>query len=280
MGWTKRWIVVVCIFLGPLAWGGTRVVGGGVLLAGEHSEVVELLLGSNERCTATFITDEHVLTAAHCTTHFVPAHLPSPFQVRQNLGTEGMRLFQVETVKAANGAFSGCPHLRWPYIDRKSAEKCLDPSQDVAILRIQGTSSVWARLATERANIGDLVSMIGFGRNHLGDEWIKRIGWNRIQSHPENLGYVVGGPGCPIPGADPIESVTSSGDSGGPLFNALGEVIGVTSTLKVNNPSIPFEDYERLESSFADILNPSVYTFIDEALHSSFLERPPIAAWR
>lgn len=281
MGWGKQNLVFVFVLcFGSTAWSERLVVGGSPLPEGAHPEVVELLFGSSERCTATFITAEHVLTAAHCTTHFVPPDVPSPFQIRQSLSASEVRLFQVEDVKAARGAFSYCPHLEWPYLDRRAVEACLDPSQDVAILKIKGASKFLAELATSPGIVGDLVFLFGFGRNHLADEWIKRTGQNRIESRSAEDGYIIAGPGCPAPGATSLEAITSSGDSGGPLMNAAGQIIGVTSTLRIPNRLIPFEDNERLQASFADVLDPMVSAFISETTHASILERAPMAVMR
>jgi S1-C subfamily serine protease len=103
-----------------------------------------------------------------------------------------------------------------------------DPSTDLAVLRVKGlTSRALTPLTlgdSDRVQVGDSVVAIG---NPLGEDRSITAG---IVSALQRRIYAPNG--APIDHAIQTDAALNHGNSGGPLLNALGQVIGVNSQIQ------------------------------------------------
>ena len=102
-----------------------------------------------------------------------------------------------------------------------------DPSTDIAVLRVQSSSRGLAPLAfgnSDGVRVGDPVVAIGnpFGLRRTATAGIVSAVQERTITAPN---------GYPIDGVIQTDAQINSGNSGGPLLNAKGEVIGVNSQI-------------------------------------------------
>lgn len=167
-------------------------------------EVGLLEIGSS-LCTATLITPEWVLTAAHCVSG------ASPNQVK---------------FKVNGGTYNGC--LIFVHPNFKPFNILL--GYDIALVRLATpvTGVTPAAIQSSAPFVGQVVTIVGYGLGGTGDtggipgtQGIKRMGDVTIDQ------------------VDPLlvwwnfdtndESNTCSGDSGGPQFNTDGAIVSITS---------------------------------------------------
>ena len=102
-----------------------------------------------------------------------------------------------------------------------------DPSTDIAVLRVQSTSRGLAPLAfgnSDSVRVGDTVVAIGnpFGLRRTATAGIVSAVQDRTITAPN---------GYPIDHVIQTDAQINSGNSGGPLLSARGEVIGVNSQI-------------------------------------------------
>jgi len=102
-----------------------------------------------------------------------------------------------------------------------------DPSTDIAVLRVQSSSRGLAPLAfgnSDNIRVGDLVVAIGnpFGLRRTATAGIVSAVQERTITAPN---------GYPIDHVIQTDAQINSGNSGGPLLSARGEVIGVNSQI-------------------------------------------------
>ncbi|MGZ8782455.1 MAG: S1C family serine protease, partial [Gaiellaceae bacterium] len=102
-----------------------------------------------------------------------------------------------------------------------------DPSTDIAVLRVQSSSRGLAPLAfgnSDRVRVGDPVVAIGnpFGLRRTATAGIVSAVQERTITAPN---------GYPIDHVIQTDAQINSGNSGGPLLNSRGEVIGVNSQI-------------------------------------------------
>jgi len=111
----------------------------------------------------------------------------------------------------------------------------LDRSTDVAVLKVDVPESALDPLPlgdSSKVQVGDPVVAIG---NPLGEARTVTAGIvSAVQRDISSLQ-----PGIQIPGAIQTDAAINHGNSGGPLINDLGQVIGINSQILSDNPSNP-----------------------------------------
>lgn len=235
-------------------------VTNGVETPHQDPAVVLLRSSDNSLCTGTYISDSMILTAAHCVQSAGDIEVVS--MQRSDAGVE----FTVHTRSLATRAH---PEYRRPE----------DVRSDLALITVPASSSsVWSNIAQNSAKLGDTVRMVGFGHNYINqytdayqmvEKGVgeKRSGTNTIAIVADGSlrfkGFI-----SPREAGDKGESVGNKvgiggGDSGGPLFNERGELVGVASA---QNPEWgEWESIRSMESVFVDLANPSARDFLKSA---------------
>ena len=107
-----------------------------------------------------------------------------------------------------------------------------DPSTDIAVLQVRATSRALTPLTlgdSDLVRVGDAVVAIG---NPLGEDTSITAG---IVSALERRIYAPNG--APIDHAIQTDAALNHGNSGGPLLNARGQVVGVTSQIQTTGSS-------------------------------------------
>jgi putative serine protease PepD len=129
-----------------------------------------------------------------------------------------------------NHVVSGASSVKVNFADGSSATATVvgaDPSTDLAVLKVSGDTSKLSPLPlgdSSAARVGDGVVAIGdpFGLEGTVTSGIVSALNREIQA-PN---------GTPIEGAIQTDAAINHGNSGGPLFNMNGQVIGVTSQIE------------------------------------------------
>lgn len=202
-------------------------VANGKVTSSADPTVVLLLMDGHHICTGTYISDHLILTAAHCLTETTTAdHVTRQVvsgRSQYNVNAVGQRL-----------------------IIHPGYHSETDLNVDLGLVVVpSGSSSVWAKVAGRAATVGDPVRMVGYGHSTIKRDTQgkqieeqgageKRSGTNRIGTVTAGILFFDG----MLSEAEaryrgkPVGSEVSigSGDSGGPLFNARGELVGVTSS--------------------------------------------------
>ena len=111
----------------------------------------------------------------------------------------------------------------------------LDRSTDVAVLKVDAPAQALTPLAlgdSAAVQVGDPVVAIG---NPLGETRTATTGI--VSAVNRDIGSLQGN--VQIRGAIQTDAAINHGNSGGPLINDLGQVIGITSQILSDNPSNP-----------------------------------------
>jgi S1-C subfamily serine protease len=111
----------------------------------------------------------------------------------------------------------------------------LDRSTDVAVLKVDAPAQALTPLAlgdSATVQVGDPVVAIG---NPLGETRTATTGI--VSAVNRDIGSLQGN--VQIRGAIQTDAAINHGNSGGPLLNDLGQVIGITSQILSDNPSNP-----------------------------------------
>lgn len=106
----------------------------------------------------------------------------------------------------------------------------IDPGNDLALLRIAGDGYTPATFARpETVQIGDEVVAIGFALDLDGEPSVTLGIVSALDRTIETPGG--GGEGVYLDGLIQTDAAISSGNSGGPLVNAAGEVVGINTAV-------------------------------------------------
>ncbi|HXR10855.1 MAG TPA: trypsin-like peptidase domain-containing protein [Gaiellaceae bacterium] len=137
-----------------------------------------------------------------------------------------------------------------------------DPSTDLAVLQVHASSRALTPLTlgdSDLVRVGDSVVAIG---NPLGEDRSITAG---IVSALERRIYAPNG--APIDHAIQTDAALNHGNSGGPLLNARGQVIGVTSQIQTDGSS------GNIGIGFAIPIN-TVSTVVAQLIAHGFVEHP------
>ena len=199
-------------------------------------------------CTGTFIRDDLLMTAAHCT---------------QGAGTNKFVVFSNHAPWAKERPTSSQYTV---HQDFSMDEPSPRPSDLAFILFPKNTAppNMIAQIASEDEPVDASVTMVGYGGATPSWQWdvlgVRRIGKNQI------AGLWYGGPYRMIKVNTNSEftpmdaSSINEGDSGGPLYNAHGHLIGIGQSGRY------LEDKKYWDSRFIDLLVPRLANFVKSQL--------------
>lgn len=224
----------------------------------EFPAVVMMKVGEG-LCTGTFVSDFQVLTAAHCVENV------KSIQIIEKQGLSG--LFGFRVIEEAE---------RWaahPLYSIKTKGR-----YDLAVVEFpKGTASSVVQLKNVRPRLGETITIVGFGNNNITPKIVdgdlkqtgsgyKRKGQNRINEITDGQLIFIGSLSeqhALRQGYQPGQRVgLGSGDSGGPMFNEKGELIGIASGVDVNTNAQG--DVLTYFSRFCDLNSESSRQFLVE----------------
>jgi len=179
--------------------------------------------GSTSECTGTFLGDNAVLTASHCTENTANG------SVELADGTKAVAMVRgwtVEDKKEDQAAYENEIGNELSYAQHLNRK-----SRDIAVLIFpSGTSSSWRNIAPNPPKVGDTIMIAGYGKTSFNQDDSSdgnvRYGSNRIDFLKDGLLIFESAAGThPTAGQD---STNGQGDSGGPVLYKEG-VVGVMS---------------------------------------------------
>lgn len=201
-------------------------------------------------CTGTFVTEEIVLTAAHCS-------------MGGNVDASGnvdltMYIIEINDPATNDAKIVGqsTKIVRDPLWDRNG--KNVNRYDLGLVFFEKGVSKAVSKIASSGAQAGDDFVIVGFGLNgnDQSTAGIKRYGANTVSSVSGGFIQFTGQNG-PTNG-DGTNSAAGSGDSGGPLF-IDGSVAGVTS-------GGGFGGFGRTRSLYIDLHSATAKNFLQQYL--------------
>jgi V8-like Glu-specific endopeptidase len=195
---------------------------GGALETGK-SEVVRLLLGNDPLriCTGVIISDSTVLLAGHC----IDAKAKEQAGVTvEGLGVMSKNIFSYKQVMGAT-----------------QIDDTIAASDLAAVVYPKGTfKAPYAALAETSAAKNDVVTLVGYGAASFTDIaanaplGVKRSGKNRLTQAKDGVYYL----SADIKAKDLVQNaVAAPGDSGGPVYNESGKLIGIIVGLDFTDQS-------------------------------------------
>jgi V8-like Glu-specific endopeptidase len=211
------------------------IVGGQVASPTEFPSVIKMTVdpGSESTapkiCTGVIISHRTVLAAAHC--------------IKQR--ATGKNSYHFIEIEAGATRAKIAAKVSYAYTYKEPLGKDTIPDNHVALdLAVmdfgQNTFNLasYPKIATRTQQKGSAVTLVGFGATSFNTE-SKNIsdgslnfGYNSISEAGTNTGYIkVSG----VLGANglPQGALAAPGDSGGPLFNEAGELVGIGSGLSI-----------------------------------------------
>ena len=201
-----------------------KIANGTVIPETSYPSVVLLYDQAGSICTGTFVTEEIVITAAHCT---MSGDVDAKGQVDLTLG-----IIEVEDMAAGKATLiaKSTKIYRNPEWDRNGRNV---NRYDLGLVYFpKGTARAVSKISQSAAQSGDDFTIVGYGLNQTNDlsdgssSGVKRVGYNKISGVSGGFLQFTGV--TKTSSGDGSEASSSSGDSGGPLF-VDGELAGVTS---------------------------------------------------
>jgi hypothetical protein len=198
-----------------------KVLGG--LESSENASVV-LIENGTAGCTGTFVAKNVILTAGHC--------------------NGGMKY-------NGNAPVRDIVHPRY---GKNEIEETVDSRFDLRVLIFKKPlSNSFVSISSTTPSVGDSARIIGFGCNQLDTSTQKSSGAGRKRAGDLRIDFVSSG----ILQSTKKDVAACYGDSGGPLLNKQGEIVGVTA-------AISWED--EFYTYWADVNNEENRQFISEAM--------------
>ena len=209
-----------------------KVTNGQEISGDVHPEVI--LLYDKKKgsvCTGTFISDDTVLTAAHCTMGGSVENTESGEVAGQ------LQIIQItdQAQRTAKALAISTEIYRNPQWDSAFLQQNVN-KYDLGIVKFPaGTSSARAEIKSDPAEVGKEFTIVGFGLNYVpapgaevdhSSAGIKRMGKNNIVMVEDGFIGFLGASSTTT--ADGSNVNSASGDSGGPMF-IDGKLAGVTS---------------------------------------------------
>ncbi len=230
--------------------------------------VVKILISDQGVCTGSVVSNNTVITAAHCVYGFDAKHL----KIVLDDGKE------IQVKKAI------AHPLYEEYMQKKDYGHADVYDLGVIVVDDNSFKSIprYRVIRSYKPNVGDLVTMVGYGcrtTKKIDEEGymyvdcvkasVKRYGKNWITESTScrkemlevrETDYKSDDDENPFP-IKGLLSSTAEGDSGGPLLLGVDEIIGVASS------SVTFEDKKKIDKSdcFTNLAHPENIKFLREA---------------
>ena len=242
----RRATVLRAAALGAASLLGGLIALGGVTLTGDLGGTTTVVRTSAAPTPAAPVADDGRLTVSEIYARAAPGVVqitstaaasdnPSaaPFDQqaapRQALGS-GFVIDKTGHIVTNYHVIEGADEIEVSFSNRDTLSASIvgtDPSTDIAVLRVQSTSRGLAPLAfgnSDTIRVGDPVVAIGnpFGLRRTATAGIVSAVQERTITAPN---------GYPIDHVIQTDAEINSGNSGGPLLSARGEVIGVNSQI-------------------------------------------------
>ncbi|MBQ49245.1 MAG: hypothetical protein CMP10_17845 [Zetaproteobacteria bacterium] len=182
-------------------------------------------------CTATFVTDDTVLTAAHCT---MGGEVVDKKTGKVDHSIQLVRMLDPKTrkVKVLAESVEIYRHPKW---DEAFKTKQVN-EYDIGTIKFPtGTAKAVAEIG-DTPSRGDEITIVGYGLNYVprnqndidpSSVGVKRKGTNDVSMLNGGFIYFFGN--TKTTDGDGTNVNAAPGDSGGPMFNEAGQLVGVTS---------------------------------------------------
>ena len=211
----------------------TKVSNGKDLPESEYPAVVMLYDKVKKGvCTGTFIDAETVITAAHCTMGGKVVN-KSTGEVEGSIAIIEMGDKAKKETKVIAESVAVYRNPVWDDEFKKTQVN----KYDLAILKFpKGTAKATRGLSPNGAVRGDNITIIGYGLNFVPERnkkpetesiGTKRLGMNTVALIRD--GFINFSGQVKTTTGDGTNANAAPGDSGGPMFNEEGELVGITS---------------------------------------------------
>lgn len=233
-------------------------------------------------CTGTFISDNTMVTAAHC--------MPLSGEASDLYADSNKLLPSQDTAPGRRATKIFFPSQCGPSPMNGGKRACENVGDDVAIVIFPDrTASHWLPVASAPMPLKTQVTIVGYGETNLdispsatptnGNLLRKKFGYNQLTKAPAGLARLNAGIGgdsdtntytivgwrrdgeAAARGAN--TAVPAQGDSGGPLI-AKDAVIGVSSTYFVMDETLPEDNFDVIEG-YASLHGTTAQRLFQEA---------------